>query len=156
MPLAWAVASAGSSWSTEASARARASEPAATSTKTATAAGTAEAAWSRTAVPAWRPRRTSGASLLAGSRLADRQRTPHQELSIQFADGLFGGASFRELDEREPAGTAGFAIERTNDLSGLTELRKVRTQIFFGCLIGQVTDKQSDWWHGLNSGGWKV
>jgi hypothetical protein len=151
MPLAWTVASAGPSWPTEASTRARASEAAATSPKTATApaSGTAEAAWSWTAVPAaWGPRRTSRSSLLAGASLADCQRTPHEELPIQFADGLFGGASIGELHEGEPAGTAGFAIERADDLSGLTELRKMRTQVFFGCLIGQVTDKQSDWWHG--------
>jgi hypothetical protein len=150
MPLAWAVASAGSSRPTEASTRARTSEAAATSTETATAtaSGTAEAAWSRTAVPAGRSGRTSGAAILAGARLAHRKRTPHQKLSIQLADGLLGGGSLRELDECEASGATGFAIEWANDLGRLSKLRKVCTQVFFGCLIGQVTDKQSDWWHG--------
>jgi hypothetical protein len=53
-----------------------------------------------------------------------------------------------KLDEGEAARAARLAIERTNDLGRLPELRKMGTQVFFGCLIRQVSDKESDWWHG--------
>ena len=62
------------------------------------------------------------------------------------ASNIFGGA-FGVLDERKAPCAAGLAIERANDLCWLPDLREMRTQILFGCLIGQVAHEQSDWWH---------
>jgi hypothetical protein len=123
-------------WTTVAGTSARA--PAATETTRARPAETA-------ARRAWR---TTGPAILTRARFADRERAPHEELSVELADGLFGRGALSELDKGEPPRSPGLAIERANDLGGFPELREVGTQIFFGCLIGQVTDKQSDWWHG--------
>ena len=64
--------------------------------------------------------------------------------------------ALRVFDERKAAGAAGFAVERADDLRRLTDLREVRTQIVFGCLIGQIAHEQSDWWHGCDSNGWRL
>ena len=93
------------------------------------------------------PRRTSGTAILAGSRFADRQWAAHEELAVELLDRRFRGGAFGVLDKRKASRAAGLAVERANDLRGCADLREVRTQIFFGSLIGQVAHEQSDWWH---------
>ena len=120
-------------WAAEATAAAEAATATAEATRP---RGTAEAAA--------RPRRTAG---LSGAGLADGQRTAHEQLAVEFLDGFFGGGALRVLNERKPAGAAGFPVERTHDLCGLADLREVSTQIVFGRLVGQIAHEQSDWWH---------
>ena len=67
---------------------------------------------------------------------------------VQLVDGLLRLGVRAHLDEREAAGATGFPIEGTHDLRRLTNLRKVRTQVVFGCLVRQIAYEQSDWWHG--------
>jgi hypothetical protein len=63
-------------------------------------------------------------------------------------DGGFGLRTLRIFHEGKAARTAGFAVERANDLRGFADLRKVLAQIVFCGLIREITDKQSNWWHG--------
>ena len=82
------------------------------------------------------------------ARFAHREGTAHEQLTVEFLDRLFRGAALRVFDKRKATRAAGLAIERANDLGGIADLREMRTQVFFGCLIGQVAHEQSDWWHG--------
>ena len=132
--------------SAEAAARARSAEAAAAAAKSATAPA-AKAPGSRTAVSAG-SRRTAGSAIFARPRFADRERTAHEQLAVELLDRLFGGGAFGVLDERESARATGFTVERADDLGGLADLREMRTQVFFGRLIGQIAHEQSDWWHG--------
>jgi hypothetical protein len=127
------------------SAGTRASEAPATTESAAPAA--AESAGARTAVPAG-SRRTTGPAILSGPRFADREGTAHEQLAVEFLDRFFGGGALGVLDERKASRAAGLAIKWANDLGWLTDLRKMRSQVFFGRLIGQIAHEQSDWWHG--------
>jgi len=131
------AAEAARTWASEATA----SAASAISTAAAKTTGTRRpksAAWTR---------RTSRTAILAGARFADGQWTAHKKLAVKLLDRGFRGGPFGVLDKRKAPCPAGLAIERADDLRGLTDLREMRTQIFFGCLIGQVAHEQSDWWH---------
>jgi hypothetical protein len=125
--------------------RSRAAKASTTATEAATSA-TGVAAWPRRSKSAW-ARRTARPAIFAGARLTDRQWAAHEKLAIELLDGRLGGGAFRVLDERKTAGATGFPIEGTHDLRRLTDLREMRTQVVFGCLIRQVAYEQSDWWH---------
>jgi hypothetical protein len=143
--LSWAVASARSP---ESAAKPRAAGVW-TRTATATAATrTAESAGTRPAVSARWAWGTSRPAVFSRARFADGERPAHEELTIQLANGLLGGAPVCELDKRKSASATGLAIEWAHDLCWFTDLRKVRTEVVFGCLVRQIPDKQSDWWHG--------
>jgi hypothetical protein len=55
--------------------------------------------------------------------------------------------AFGILDEREATGASRLAVERTDDLPRLTDLRKVLSQIVFRGLIWEIPNEQSNWWH---------
>ena len=106
------------------------------------AAGSSWTAGTRRTVAAWtRARRR--AAILAGASFAHRQRTPHEELTVEALDRLLGRGAIGVLDEGEPAGPPGLAIERANDLGRCADLREVGAQVVFGGLIRQVADEQS-------------
>jgi hypothetical protein len=63
-------------------------------------------------------------------------------------DRLLGVRAFGVLDEREPAGPAGFTVERSHDLRRFADLRKMLAQIVFGGLIREISNEQTNWWHG--------
>ena len=110
---------------------------AATTTTTTTAAAPAEAAPS--------------AARLLRARFIDRQRPAAEAMLVQLADGILRVLVGRHFHEGEPARATGFPVERPHDLGGWADLSEVRTQVVFGCLIGQIAHEQSDWWHGVNS-----
>ena len=92
---------------------------------------------------ATRPRARGRTTVLSGAGLAHRQRTPHEELTVEALDRLLGRGAIGVLDEGEATGSPGLAIERTHDLGRRTDLRKVGPQIVFRGLIRQVADEQS-------------
>jgi hypothetical protein len=143
-----AGAATGVTTTTAEAAGTRAAEAAASTAAAESAAASTKAAGTRSAESAAWTRRTSGTAILTSPRFADRQRAAHEELSVELLDRRFRGGAFGVLDKGKASRAAGLAVERANDLCWLSDLREMRTQIFFGSLIGQVAHEQSDWWHG--------
>ena len=85
-----------------------------------------------------------GTAILSGARLAHGERTAHEQLAVEALDGFLGRGPFGVFDERESARAAGFPVEGADNLSRLTDLRKVCAEVVFGGLIRQVADEQSD------------
>ena len=77
-----------------------------------------------------------------------RQSPSAKRLLIELGDRILRVLVGHHLDERKPAGAAGFPVERADDLRWLTDLREMRPQIVFGRLVGQIAHEQSDWWQG--------
>jgi hypothetical protein len=86
---------------------------------------------------------TARAAGFTFTRLADRQRTSHEQLAVEATNRLLGRAALGVFHKGESARTPGLSVEGANNLGRLTDLRKMGTQIVFGGLVGQVTDEQS-------------
>ena len=111
--------------------------------------GTAEAAsGSRSAKAAARTRWTARAAIVPRAGFADGQRPAHEELSVELLDRGFGLRALRVFDEGKAARAAGFAVERADDLRRFADLREVRPQVVFCGLVREITNEQSNWWHG--------
>src|SRR5262245_41977067 len=87
---------------------------------------------------------TTGAAIFTRARLADGERTAVEYLTIETLNRLLGVGALGELHERESARTAGLSIDGQHDLRGLRDRAKVRSQIRFGCAIGQIPDEQTN------------
>jgi hypothetical protein len=74
-------------------------------------------------------------------------------LAIELLDRRFGLRPLGVFHERKTTRSAGFAVERADNLRWFADLRKVLAQIFFRGLIREITYEQSNWWHGTRGGG---
>ena len=67
-----------------------------------------------------------------GARLVDDERAPHQVLSVQAGDGLFGRAIIGDFDEAKAARLAGIAVADDRDRIGVdSKISEFRADIFF-------------------------
>jgi hypothetical protein len=96
--------------------------------------------WTRRSTRAWCTR----PAVFAGARLADRQRTAVEDLTVEFLNGLLGLRSIEELDERESAGPAGLSVYRQHDVRRRSDGAEVGSEVSFSCAVGQVSDKQAN------------
>jgi hypothetical protein len=64
--------------------------------------------------------------------------------ALNFSMIFFGDAALRELDEREPARTSRFAIDRHHNVSGFGDRCEVTSEIRFGRAVGKVPYEETD------------
>ena len=153
--------SAESAWArtTKATTRARAAKATATAARSARSTkpaasrtgrtgATVTAARAGTTWTSWTARRTARTAILARARFAHREWPAHEELTIELPNRGFRGVAVGVFDKGEAAGATGFAVERTDDLRRLTDLREMRSQVLFGGLVWKIPYEQSNWWHG--------
>src|SRR5262245_17764475 len=101
------------------------------------------AARARSAEPA-AGARSAGPAILTSARVAYRQRTAVEHLSVEFLNRLFGVRAVLELDEREPARAPGLAIDGQNDLGRGGHCAEVRTKVGFSRGVREITNEQTD------------
>jgi hypothetical protein len=65
-------------------------------------------------------------------------------LLIEPANRLFGDAAVGVIDEREPPGAAGLAIDREHDLCRRAHTRQVFAQVRLVGGVRQIPDEQTD------------
>jgi hypothetical protein len=143
-----AIAPAGSAWGPESTAatapeatRARAAEAAASGTWSAKPAASATEAARSWGIPrSW----WAGRTILAGARFAHGQVAALEWLCVEFLDDRLRDGAFDELDERKPAGPAGLAIDRHDDVRGLGDGGEMSAEISLSRPVGEVPDKQTD------------
>src|SRR5438093_9803266 len=87
---------------------------------------------------------TAGAAIFAGARLADGERTPVEDLSVEALDGLLGVRAIDEFDEGESPRASGLPIDRQHDLRRRRNGAEVAAQIRFSGGVGEITDEQTD------------
>jgi hypothetical protein len=119
------------SWRTKTAAEGARAEPATRARSTESSAGR-----SRTEA-AWRP-------VLPSSRLADCEAATLEGLGVEALDDFFRGRTFREFYEREATWPTGFAINRHDDMGGLSDGGEVDAEIRFTRSIREIPDKQTD------------
>jgi hypothetical protein len=144
----WAAESATASWpwpAKAAASRARCAEASAA----ARSAGTGRvAAWARSSGATRTSGWSSGPTVITCTRFADGERATHEELTVELTNRGFGGFAIGVFNKRKATSAARFAIERSHDLRGLTDLREVQTQVFFAGLVRKIPYEKSNWWHG--------
>jgi hypothetical protein len=98
-----------------------------------TRAAISAARWSR----AWR-------TIFPCARFTDRKIAPHEGLRVELLDDFFGDAALSELDERKPARTSSFAIDRHHNVSRFGDRCEVSSEICFGRAVGEVPYEETD------------
>jgi len=78
------------------------------------------------------------------TRFTDREIASHERLRVELLDDFFGDAAIRELDERKPARTSRFAINRHHNVSGFGDRCEVTSEIRFGRAVGEVPYEETD------------
>ena len=101
---------------------------------------TSTAARTRSITPTRRPRRT----ILPCARLADGEVAPLERLRVEPLDDFLGLRALGKLDECKPARTAGFTIDRHDDVGGFGDGREVGAKVSFAGPVGKVPDEQTD------------
>ncbi len=134
-------------WSAEATTATwtRAAEAATTTAEAASAAG----AWAAKATAATRARSEarSGwtwATILAGTRFTDRERSALERLCVELANDFFRLVAVRKLDERKSARASGLSIDRHSDVGRLCNGCEVSPKISFARTVREVPDEQTD------------
>lgn len=142
------AASAARPWSAESTtaSRTRAAESA---TTTAAESATAAWAWSAKATTATGAgaearSRWTRTTILACTRLTDRERPALERLGVELANDFFRLLAVRKLDERKSAWASGLSIDRHGDVGRLCDGREVSAKISLTRTVWEVSDEQTD------------
>jgi len=69
-------------------------------------------------------------------------------LTVELANRGFSGFAVGVFHKCKATRAPRFAIERSHDLRGLTDLREVQSQVVFCGLVRKIPYEKSNWWHG--------
>ena len=102
------------------------------------------ATWPAGTGPAETTRPGPGRTILARTRLADRERASLERLLVESSDSFLGDSSIRVIDESESARPAGLPIGGKHYLGGFSDTRQVISQLCLCCRVRQVANEQTN------------
>jgi len=83
-------------------------------------------------------------AIFARAGFAHGERTSVEHLAVELLNRLLGVRAVEELDEREPARTPGFPVDRQHDLRRRRHGSEIAPQIGFGGAVSEITDEQTN------------